>query len=193
MKIAKSLPFLLSALVSTTAFAASDNFNRTTLGSNWASLIGDRASISDNKFVAGLAYMKFTPAAGDSQGTVTIASTKKDTGHYAGLFVGKASVKFRTAMNSQAFEVICFEPTIMSGLSDAGKCYTVSNGDISAFKKARVTLKTSGNVASLDVDTNSDGVADYSFSHTFSAALGSGVGLMANNEGFTSDNLNTSK
>ncbi|MEK8032979.1 hypothetical protein AACH06_19325 [Ideonella sp. DXS29W] len=172
------------------AFAASDNFNRTDLGTKWVSLIGDRARISNHKFVAGLAYMKYTPAAADTRAVATIAATGKDVGHYAGLFVGKASVKFRTNA-SDMIEVVCFEPTIMSDIDVPGTCFTAMAGDFTAFKKARVTMQTTGTMASIDIDTNKDGSPEYSFKYDFGAAVGGGVGLMGNNEIFTIDNLST--
>lgn len=187
MNLSKTLLCAVIATAALPSFAASDNFNRTALGSNWTSLMGVNARIVDDKFVAGLAYMNFTPAAADNQGTVTIASTAKDLGHYGGLYVGKASVKFRTGMNSKQFANVCIEPTILSGLSSAGQCFNT----FTPFSKARVTLTTTGSVARVDIDVDQDGAIDYSFSYDLGAALGTGVGLMANNEVFTLDNLST--
>lgn len=193
MKLAKSLPILLSAMVCTTAFAASDNFNRTALGSNWVPLIGTSGKIVDNKYTSdGAAYTKFTPAASDNQATVSIALTRQDLGHYGGVFVGKASLKLRPSMSGKYFDAICFEPTVMSGLNTPGKCYTVSNHDITNFAKARVTLRTAGSIAFADIDTDADGVPEWSFSYEFGAALGAGVGLLGNTNAVTQDNLKTS-
>ena len=192
MKLAKSLPILLSVMVSTTAFAATDNFNRSTLGANWVPLIGTSGKIADNKYTSdGAAYTKFTPAANDNQATVTIAVTRQDIGHYGGVYVGKASLKLRPA-SSGKFEAVCFEPTVLSGLGTPGKCFTVSNHDITGFAKARVTLRTSGASAFADIDTNNDGVPEWSFSYDFGATLGAGVGLLGNTNAVTQDNLTTS-
>ena len=187
MNLSKTLLCAVIGAAAIPSFAASDNFNRTALGSNWAPLMGVNARIVNDKFVAGLAYMNFTPAAADNRATVTIASTAKDLGHYGGLYVGKASVKFRTGINSKQFANVCFEPTILSGLSAAGQCFNT----FTPFASARVTLTTTGTVARIDIDTNQDGATDYSFSYDFGASLGAGVGLMANNEVFTLDNLDT--
>jgi len=187
MNLSKTLLCAVIGAAALPSFAASDNFNRTSLGSNWVSLMGVNARISNDKFVAGLAYMNFTPAAADNQATVTIASTAKDLGHYAGLYVGKASVKFRTGINSRKFANVCFEPTILSGLSSPGQCFNA----FTPFDKARVTLTTTGSVGRIDIDVDSDGAVDYSFSYDFGATVGAGVGLMGNNEVFTLDNLST--
>jgi hypothetical protein len=192
MKLAKSLSVLLSALVSTTAFAASDNFNRATLGSNWVPLIGTSGKILDNKYTSdGAAYTNFTPAAGDNNASVTVTLTRKDVGHYGGVYVGKASLKLRTSLGGK-FEAVCFEPTVMSGLNVPGKCFTVSAQDITAFTKARVTLRTAGSTGFTDIDTNNDGVPEWSFSYDFGATLGTGVGLMGNTNAISQDNLKTS-
>jgi hypothetical protein len=192
MKLAKSLSVVLAALVSTSAFAASDNFNRTTLGANWVPLIGTSAHIVDNKFVTeGAAYTNFTPAAKDNNATVTVALSRKDVGHYGGVYVGKASLKVRTSLGGN-FEAVCFEPTVLSGLNTPGKCFTVSNHDITSFTKARVTLRTAGSTAFTEIDTNNDGVPEWSFSYDFGATLGTGVGLMANTNAISQDNLKTS-
>jgi hypothetical protein len=188
MKLAKSLTVVLSALVSTTAFAASDNFNRTALGANWVPLIGTSAHIVDNKFqTEGAAYTNFTAAANDNSATVTLALSRKDVGHYGGVYVGKASLKLRTSLGGR-LEAACFEPTVLSGLGTPGKCFTITG-----VTKARVTLKTSGTTAFADIDTNNDGVPDWSFQYDFGAALGSGVGLMANTNAINMDNLKTSQ
>jgi len=186
MKLDKLFACAVISVAATSAHAASDNFNRAALGPNWVPLFGTNARILNNQFVAGLAYMNFTPAAADNQGTVTITSTRKDVGHYAGLYVGKASVKLRTGINTQTFETVCFEPTILSGLG-GGHCFS----SFAPFKQARVTLTTTGTVARVDIDSNQDGATDYQFFYDFGAPLGAGVGLMGNNEGFTQDNLQT--
>jgi hypothetical protein len=192
MKLAKTLSVLLSAMVSTTAFAAADNFNRATLGANWVPLIGTSAHIVDNKFTSDIAaYTNFTPAAHDNNATVTVALSRKDVGHYGGVYVGKASLKLRTSLGGN-FEAICFEPTVLSGLNTPGKCFTTQNHDITSFTKARVTLRTAGSMAFADIDTNNDGVPEWSFSYDFGATLGTGVGLMANTSAVTQDNLKTS-
>lgn len=187
MTLSKALLCAVIGAAAMPSFAASDNFNRASLGSNWTPLMGVNARISNDKFVAGLAYMNFTPAAADNQATVTIAATNKDLGHYAGLYVGKGSVKFRTGINSRKFASVCFEPTILSGLSSPGQCFNT----FTPFDKARATLTATGTVARIDIDTDSDGATDYSFSYDFGATLGTGVGLMGNNEVFTLDNLST--
>lgn len=187
MNLSKTLLCAVIGAAAIPSFAASDNFNRTSLGTNWVPLMGDNARISSDKFVAGLAYMNFTPAAADNRATVTIATASKDTGHYAGLYVGKGAVKFRTAINSRKFATVCFEPTILSGLSSPGQCFNT----FAPFDKARATLTTTGTVARIDIDTNQDGATDYSFSYDFGATLGAGVGLMGNSLAFTQDDLET--
>jgi hypothetical protein len=155
-------------------------------------LIGTSGKIADNKYTSdGAAYTTFTPAANDNRATVTIAVTRQDIGHYGGVYVGKASLKLRPS-SSGKFEAVCFEPTVMSGLNGPGKCFTVSNHDITGFAKARVTLRTAGTSAFADIDTNRDGVPEWSFSHDFGATLGAGVGLLGNTNAVTQDNLATS-
>ena len=106
--------------------------------------------------------------------------------------VGKAALKLRPLMSGKYFDAICFEPTVLSGLNTPGKCYTVSNHDITNFAKARVTLRAAGSTAFADIDTNADGVPEWSFSYEFGAALGTGAGLLGNTSAVTQDNLKTS-
>lgn len=196
MKIAKtlSLSLLVSAMVSTTAFAGTDNFNRPELGANWTPLMGNQARIVNNKFVAALSYMKFVPGANDTTATANIALTRQDLAHYGGIFVGKASVKFRAEpFDGKYFTMLCIEPTVLSGLPADGECWSVGNGDITKFSKARVTLKTSGSVATVQIDTNKDGTPEWTFSADLEAPLGTGAGLLANTEAITLDNLKTSR
>ena len=189
MNLSKTILCAVLGAACIPSFAASDNFNRASLGSNWAPLMGTNARISNDKFVAALAYMNFTPAAADNKGTVTVALTGKDAGHYGGLYVGKASVKFRTGINTKKVQTVCFEPTILSGLSSPGQCFST----FTPFAKGRATLTATGTVARIDIDTDLDGANDYSFSYDFGATLGTGVGLMGNNEVFTLDDLDTGR
>jgi hypothetical protein len=176
---------LLATAAATPAFAASDSFNRTTLGSDWVTVAG-------STFIANGAYAgsdsslaNFIPAKKDNEASVLVRLN--GTGlQFGEIVIGNAFIKIQSQNGTGTFDHAGFKSTQFI----SGTFFPLTG--LPAVSTARLTARLIGTVATMEIDTNLDGWPEKTYTHDFGVAHGSGIGLRTYGP-VRMDNLRTNK
>lgn len=171
------LVFCVATLCATSAIAAKDNFNRTSLGSKWT-VPYPTLSISNDQLVGtSLALGYDTQSSNDNQAKATIYLNGTDL-EYGAVAVGNV------ANGTNAFVKIQEEEA--DGVFEYGAFYTGNNGggdffalDSTVPSPAILTVTVCGTVAVMKIKSSA-GVQKYKYDYGTSVGTGGGLGTYGN-------------
>lgn len=167
----------VAALCATSAMAAKDNFNRTSLGSKWVQT-DPTLSISNDQLVGtSLALGYYTRSASDTRAQATLYLNGTDL-EYGAVAVGDV------ASGTNAF--VKLQEQNADGVFEYGAFYTGDNNSVDFFalnstvaSPAKLTVSICGTTAVMKISSSS-GNQKYSYDYGTSVGTGGGLGTYGN-------------